>query len=200
MLSQSGLQCENKHNYGLISGLQCENKHNYGLIFSSNEFDDCRNDCFLSIVNKTYGCVDIPKDSFDLNVYLDIDKHLLSMGYKVCSTKFLFNTTFGSKLNDICSERCVNCNSLRVQTNIVTQKHSNQNNTSMRIEIIPDNSPHIKYIEKLQTDINQLIYTLGGIIGLWFGLSPKQIPDLFINLLHLLKALVNSCTNFDCIY
>jgi hypothetical protein len=122
------------------------------------------------------------------------------MGYKVCSTEFLFNTTFGSKLNYICSERCVNCNSLRVQTNIVTQKHSNENNTSMRIEIIPDNSPHIKYIETLQTDINQLIYTLGGTIGLWFGLSPKQIPDLFINLLHLLKALVNSCTNFHFIY
>ncbi len=140
----------------------------------------------------TYGCLDFPKITHIFDIYIDIERHLSTMGYKICSTKISFNTTFESKVRKICIKRCPDCEYLLFQTNFVPKKDLVENKTVNRIEIIPDNSPHIKYIETLQTDINQLIYNLGGIIGLWFGLSPKQIPDIFLNLLHLLKALVNS--------
>jgi hypothetical protein len=37
--------------------------------------------------------------------------------------------------------------------------------------MIPSESPFIRYILTPKSDINHLIYSLGGIAGLWFGLS-----------------------------
>lgn len=174
------------------SQFRCKSLKNNRLIFSTNEVFDCRNDCTLSLINMTYGCLDFPIINHIFGIYIDIERHLSTMGYKICSTKISFNTTFESKVRKKCIKRCPECQYLLFQTNFLPKKDLVENKTVNRIEIIPDNSPHVKYIETLQIDFNQLIYTLGGIIGLWFGLSPKQIPDIFINLLHLLKALVNS--------
>jgi hypothetical protein len=38
--------------------------------------------------------------------------------------------------------------------------------SEVTINIIPDKWPHMRYIETLQMDFNQLIYGCGGIIGL----------------------------------
>ncbi len=59
-----------------------------------------------------------------------------------------------------------------------------KNSTIKTINLIPLESPHINYIEILKIDIDQLIYTLGGLIGLWFGLSPMTITDLVLYLLN----------------
>ncbi len=46
------------------------------------------------------------------------------------------------------------------------------------VEIFPLRSQHIQYTETLNMDFNQLIYNAGGVLGLWFGLSPLSIDDL----------------------
>ena len=55
------------------------------------------------------------------------------------------------------------------------------------LEIIPSKSPRIVYIETLKTDFNELIYNFGGILSLWFGLSPISATDLFIYFILLFK-------------
>jgi hypothetical protein len=56
-----------------------------------------------------------------------------------------------------------------------------------KINLFPLNRPHVRYTETMQTDINHLIYTLGGIIGLWFGLMPLDLTDLFLYLQRFFK-------------
>jgi hypothetical protein len=47
-----------------------------------------------------------------------------------------------------------------------------------KVNLIPNDFPHIRFIETFKTDSNQLIYNLGGILGLWFGLSSISIAQL----------------------
>jgi hypothetical protein len=46
------------------------------------------------------------------------------------------------------------------------------------VKIFPIKFPHFIYTETLNMDFNQLIYNCGGILGLWFGLSPLSLDDL----------------------
>ncbi len=52
------------------------------------------------------------------------------------------------------------------------------NKTSQKINLFPANVPHIEYIQTVKMDFNLFIYTLGGIICLWFGLNPINIPEI----------------------
>jgi hypothetical protein len=66
------------------------------------------------------------------------------------------------------------CNSINFNIKIETTKLlSNQT----IVEIIPQKSPRIAYIETLKTDFNRPIYICGGVLGLWFGLSPINSAD-----------------------
>ena len=59
------------------------------------------------------------------------------------------------------------------------------------LEIIPSKSPRIVYIETLKTNFNKLIFNCGGILSLWFGLSPISATDLLIYFLRLIKYNIN---------
>jgi hypothetical protein len=39
-----------------------------------------------------------------------------------------------------------------------------------KLNLIPAEFPHLRFVEKLKLDMNQLVYNLGGIIDLWFEL------------------------------
>jgi hypothetical protein len=45
------------------------------------------------------------------------------------------------------------------------------------LEVIPLKS-RIAYIETLKTDLNRMIYDCGGVLVLWFGISPIKAVDL----------------------
>jgi hypothetical protein len=128
----------------------------------------------------------------DIDYDIDIDKHLSSIGYKICLTPILFDQLFKLKVRNICYQKCAECYDFKIEMNIESKQNSDPSVTLKIFEIIADNSPHVKYIETLKTDLNQLMYNLGGIISLSFGLSPKQIPGLLKILKHLSKALMNS--------
>jgi hypothetical protein len=46
------------------------------------------------------------------------------------------------------------------------------------VKIFPIKFQHFVYTETLNMDLNQLIYNCGGILSLWFGLSPLSLDDL----------------------
>ncbi len=43
---------------------------------------------------------------------------------------------------------------------------------------IPKKTLRIAYIETLKTDMDRLIYNCGGILGIWFGLTPIKTVEL----------------------
>jgi hypothetical protein len=46
-----------------------------------------------------------------------------------------------------------------------------------KVNLIPNDFSHIRFMETFKTDFNQLIYNLSGILGLWLGLSPISIAQ-----------------------
>ena len=53
-----------------------------------------------------------------------------------------------------------------------------------RFILFPSEKPFIKYIYTPKMDINQLVYDLGGIIALWFGLSAYSIIMKSLKIIH----------------
>jgi hypothetical protein len=147
--------------------------------FGEDYFDFIAYDCYLKIYNQSYGC--IPFRRFR-EIYFD---RFLKHGYKFC-----VNTTIDSLTN--VWEECLKlakpkCNVINFNTKIETTKLlSNQT----IVEFIPKKSPRIAYFETLKTDFDRLIYNCGGVLGLWFGLSPINAANFSPIILKLLKSII----------
>jgi len=155
-----------------------ENNHfKENCMTSRNEFfDNCYTDCLLSNLNEIYGCL----PTFKYPLYIDFELHLISYGYRFCNRTINIanESSFRNKCIDICKP---DSESIYFNTNYKTYKFSNNTDQPV-VEIYPIKLPHIQYTETLNMDFNQLIYNCGGLLGLWFGLSPLSIDDLVINL------------------
>jgi hypothetical protein len=147
--------------------------------FGEDYFDFITYDCIFKIHNQSYGCIPIRVKE----IYFD--RHILKNGYKFCG-----NITIGSLTN--VWEECLKlakpkCNLINFNTKIETTKLlSNQT----IVEFIPKKSPRIAYFETLKTDLDRLIYNCGGVLGLWFGLSPINAADILPIILKLLKSII----------
>ncbi len=145
--------------------------------FGEDYFDFIIDDCYFKIFKQSYGCIPINV----VKVYFDRD--ILKKGYKFCA-----NSTI-TKLTNVWKE-CVKlskpkCNSIHFNTKMETSKLlSNQT----IVELIPKKSPRIAYIETLKTDFDRLIYNIGGVLGLWFGLSPINAADYLLLILKFMKS------------
>jgi hypothetical protein len=139
--------------------------------------DSCFLDCYFQKSNQTYGCLNI----FRISLYIDFRLHFISKGYVMCdqSMRILMNdSNFGIKFVDECHKNCPKkCKKTYFNNNIIIHEFSKVSNDTI-LEFFPTKSPHFEYSETLSVDFNQLIYNCGGILGLWFGLSPLSIDDL----------------------
>jgi hypothetical protein len=134
--------------------------------------DNCFFDCFHRFLNQTYGCLPIVGSYFQL----DLESHLASQGYRICYKKsdFVKNYSMHEECLDACSRQCES-----VYYNImVLTKEFEDRKVGTFVKIFPMKFPHFIYTETLNMDFNQLIYNCGGILGLWFGLSPLSLDDL----------------------
>jgi hypothetical protein len=155
--------------------------------FVEEYFEFCLFDCLIDLYNQSFGCI---SNSFP---HYYFNRHLLKFNYKLCNT-------FTDKINDslaepflkFCNKYCKpKCNVVNFDAKVDVSKHF-WNDTNL--EVIPKKSPHIAYIETLKTDINRLIYNCGGVIGLWFGISPITAVDLFSYIPEICRILINECT------
>ncbi len=156
---------------------RCDKTDIKDSIFSIYDLWNLQNDCKIFLTNLTYGCLYLGQ----INFVIDIEMHLLGMGYKVCTSEILNNETVNKQIMSDCVQKFLpNCYEIHFQREVKSIKtNSAVIKKSKIINLFPANVPHIEFVETVQMDFELFIYTLGGIVGLWFGLSPISIADFF---------------------
>jgi hypothetical protein len=154
--------------------------------FSEDYFDFCKHDCVVDKVNQLCGCVPVYHVPFFFN------KNLLKNSYKLCENcSVSLNNSKVSSIKDQCKKICKpKCNSLNFDTKIQVFKHVSNKTI---FELISTKTPRIAYIETLKTDFDSLIYNCGGILGLWFGITPIKAVDLIEYIPKIYRILINVC-------
>jgi hypothetical protein len=181
---------------------KCNESRNDRMLFTDDYSNDCKEDCLLNTFNKFYGCL-----PFKSNFSVGFEKDFKTFKYKLCSIEEMnsreINTTFENEFKamkkraeSVCKTQCIEyCN----QINLISgSEHSLSTNKSedILINIIPVYRLNIRYIETFQTDINDLIYELGGTLGLWFGLSGVSLFDILWSQMILIRKIAKLFINF----
>jgi hypothetical protein len=153
--------------------------------FSEDYFDFCAYDCIVDKVYQLCGCFSVYAGTFYFN------KYFLKNNYKFCKNCVnLDNSTFFPIVNQ-CKKICkLKCNSLNFDTKVQLSKHVSNKTI---LEIITTKTPHIAYTETLKTDFDRLIYNCGGILGLWFGITPIKAVDLIEYIPKICWIFINVC-------
>jgi hypothetical protein len=135
-------------------------------------YENCFYNCYYQRLNQTYGCLPSSGGFY----YFDFQMHYISKGYRTCYIPISDENII--KLVNKCKNICFpNCESFHYDTMITTFRPRN-NSLGGAVEIFPVKYQHFVYTETLNMDFNQLIYNCGGILGLWFGVSPLSLDDL----------------------
>jgi hypothetical protein len=134
---------------------------------------NCFLNCFYINLNQTYGCLPIGSSLLQL----DFELHLISRGYRTCNKKI--HLTKDQLISRKCANICLpECESVYYNS-MVSTKELQDRKVGTFVRILPMKFPkHFIYTENLSMDFNQLIYNCGGILALWFGLSPLSLDDL----------------------
>jgi hypothetical protein len=154
--------------------------------FNEDYFEYCDYNCIVDKVNHLCGCVPV----FDMSFFFN--RHFLKNNYRLCEncSVSLDNSTVFS-INNQCDKNCKpKCNSLNFDTKIQVSKHVSNKTI---LEIIPMKTPRIVYIETWKTDFDRLIYNCGGILGLWFGITPIKAVNLIEYIPKIYRILINVC-------
>ncbi len=138
--------------------------------FNEDDFGFIVKDCYIKSFNESYGCIPFVIIN---NPYVYFDRHILKYGYKVCKS---------SNVNDdsIIRAKCFKgldrkCNTINFNSKIETTKLLSNETI---LEFIPQKTPRIAYTETYKTDFNGFIYNCGGVLSLWFGLTPIKLVDI----------------------
>jgi hypothetical protein len=156
----------NIHKQRCLEGNSNQNLKNYS-------HKKCVMDCIYRNLNQTYGCLPMIGSSLLL---LDLESHIASRGYRICYKKIDYakETSVQFECADICLPKCE-----AVYYNImVSTKEFEDRKVGTFVKIFPIKFPHFIYTATLKMDFLQLIYNCGGILGLWFGLSPLSLDNL----------------------
>jgi hypothetical protein len=151
----------------------------------------CITECFYLKLNQTYGC--LPAVEVVLLLYFEM--HFVSRGYRTCDKKINLKTKLSMRRE--CADICLpDCESVFYNAMVLT-KESKERKVRTFVKIFPVKFPHFVYTETLNMDLNQLIYNCGGILGLWFGLSPLSLDDLATSLRSVrMKSIIFASIHF----
>ena len=160
-------------------GKYCEqNIHNYKL-------DNYLVRCFRKIMNNTYGC--LPLMDIRIPILLNGDEDYIL--YNFCPDNFEISQNVSKialKIMKSCTElrppQCTFLYSNVYKTNIMK-------NTDKSTKMIYSVTSQVSYIEKYRMDYWELIYQLGGIVGVWFGWSALSVTSIAIYVKPFIKLL-----------
>jgi hypothetical protein len=153
--------------------------------FVEESLNNCTEVCVLNSLNQTHGCIPVRCILF----LVDLDKFILNRKYRFCDFDFISNYTENKKIINSCTKECL----FRSEAHYLEQTHQTMQsvNNEIILEVIPKKVSHFKYIETPKMSFDQLIYNCGGILGLWFGLSPKNL-EFFKEKFPLINVCFNS--------
>ncbi len=151
-----------------------DRESNYSL-FTNTSRRKFFSDCVHQLYNDSNGCIPLGRDIFELEF-----KHLSSGIYKICSNLTKFNKLSSAFILKTCKPKVRECLIKDFVTKVEVRFTLDHRRST--IYIMPIRYPHIKFIETLQMDFDKLIYDFGGIIGMWFGLSPAITAELILTL------------------
>jgi hypothetical protein len=152
--------------------------------FNEDYIEFCFKDCFVDKVNQLCGCVPVYDVSFFFN------KNFSKNNYKFCKNCAVSHddSTYFSIENQ-CEKICKpKCNSINFDTKVQVSSHDSNKTI---LEIMATKTTRIAYIETWKTDFDQLIYNFGGILGLWFGITPIKAADLIQYIPKIYRILIN---------
>jgi hypothetical protein len=144
-------------------------------------------DCYFKSLNESYGCI------FFSEVPVYFDRYILKDGYKFCKNS---NVTIDSlsKIFEECRKRSKpKCNLINFDSKIETTKLLSNKTI---LEVIPQNTPRVAYFETYKTDFDRLIYNCGGVLSLWFGLTPFKLVNILKYLPLISKILISKSIKF----
>ncbi len=146
-------------------------------------FNDCRYVCTNLLFRKYFGCdILIKKYNF---------KYIFTSNYNFCDI-YKLGFTMGRYIEQYyeflerCTKiDCINECSVNLYNYNIVNSEFVEKLTMFRI--FPLEKPHIKYFLLQKIDLNQLIYQIGGMLGLWFSLSCYSLIIQLISIIHLGK-------------
>jgi hypothetical protein len=155
--------------------------------FGEDYFDYFYTDCYFKSLNQSYGCIHLSR----IPVYFDRD--ILKNSFKFCKNS---NVTIDSlkKIYTECHKRSKpKCNSINFNSKIET---TNLLSNGTILEFILQKTLRIAYIETYKTNFDGFIYNCGGVLGLWFGLTPIDLFDILKYLPLISKILISKSRKF----
>jgi len=169
----------------------CDSSSNDRTFYSNFETDFCFYECKIDYGIRNHKCL------IQIGYTIDLNEHLKTRNYKFCDPDYEQNLNY---YRDESLTYCVNkcrlfCGSIYYQ--FYGDFHETFNST--KLNLIPISSPHFRYMETLKTDINGLIYNLGGILGLWFGIYPVSFVYMITSIISFfrkMKQLLPKFINF----
>ena len=169
-------------------------------IFNNDSMDECLMDCVNNIYNQTYGC--IPIMNID-NIWIRLERDLEYFRYILCKD---LNITLESKeFYELCMNKCPSsCNIPFFKVNHYTQENhddydyddDDDDGYVTKLNIIPKYTNDISYIESYRMSFYDLFYEIGGLIGLWLGLSVISLANIPIVLSRYLSKIYRLSINF----
>jgi hypothetical protein len=169
--------------------------------FGEDYFDFITTNCFFKLLNQSFGC----STFYNLNVYFDRD--ILKNGYKFCKISNVVNNhthnthTHNPHTIDTVKKIIAECNYLtKPKCNLITFNSKIETTKLLSnetiLEFIPQKTPRIAYTETYKTDFDRFIYNSGGVVGLWFGLTPIKLVDILKYLPLISKILISKSIRF----
>jgi len=114
--------------------------------------------------------------------YLKIEQSSVENSIDWCRDRYN-NTSRFDEIFSTLVNYCDNFGSFECENNVydydLLSQSKIESNESI-IKIFPSEKPYIKYVYSEKMDFDQLIYQIGGIIGLWFGSSALSLINSLI--------------------
>jgi hypothetical protein len=148
--------------------------------FGEELFDFCTFDCFFYLYNQSFDCIHFIFSFISIDISWNKDTNC--MRFLMLSKTFHLLFQLWTNARGIVNQSVI--------LSILTLKLKSQNKFWMK--------RYWKWfqrnlLENIHWDFNQLVYNCGGILGLWFGISPMKAVNLFSYIHHIYRILINIC-------
>jgi hypothetical protein len=135
----------------------------------------CNETCFVELEIESYGCL-----------YSSYSKAstFFSLPFDFCTKNITKDIT--EQIYENCKAKCKpNCNLSTYQffAKIIEKSNLKEYENKFIMNIFSHEEPYLSYIYTPVMDVDQLVYNVGGILTLWFGLSAYSIILRMISML-----------------